>query len=533
MIQLKENISTKHRLLLSLLSALLLSAGWSGVCGFTVLIGLVPLLIISHSYGPSWREFWKMAGWGTLTFIIWHLATVWWVWNAAAIGTIAATIVGSWWALLPLMLFHFISKRMAKGIAYTLFVTAWIACEYIYIQAPAMSFPWLTLGNCFAFDSWAVQWYEYTGVLGGSLWVLVSNIIIFNALQKGTRGSWVMALCKVACPIIFSLILYAINSPTSDRYLSDQQVEISVVQPNVDCYTKFDSSAELQQKNLMNLLSEVPATSKFVLMPETSLATTVNERFIAATRIIQGFSNYLKNQKRQTMIVAGTQSLVPYGTRRKSDTNRRSRDGIYYDIFNSSIGVTSDPTQIPIHHKGKLVIGVETLPAWFRTSGLFEVDLGGTAGQLGIGEGALPFEFEGTKIAPAICYEGLYGNFMGEFVRNGAQILGVVSNDGWWGDTPGYRWLFALCRLRAIEHRRDIARSANTGISGFINSRGDVLDSLGWDKEGLLTAQIRTNDSLTLYTRYGDYIGRISLYIALLSLLYTVAFMSKKRFYLD
>lgn len=525
--------STTKRLLLCLLSALLLGFGWMTVSGFTVLVALVPLLMVSSSYSGSFRDSVKVALWASLTFILWHLSTIWWVWNAAAIGTIAGTLVGSWWCLLPFMLFHIVSKRMAKGIAYTLLVTAWIACEYIYIKAPAMSFPWLTLGNAFAFDTWAVQWYEYTGVLGGSLWVLVSNILIFEALLGGSRR-WVLAGMKVFCPILFSLILYTVNAPTTERYTSRKKITVSAVQPNVDCYEKFNGSEALQQKNLIKLLHQAPTESAtFILMPETSLATTVNERHIGATRIVQAINTQLRLTNSKAMVIAGTQSIVPYSNRRISDTNRFSSNGIYYDVFNSSIGITSDQSVNPVHHKGKLVIGVETLPAWFREGGLFEVDLGGVSGQLGIGKSCKPFDHNGVNIAPAICYEGLYGDYMGEFVRNGAQIIGVISNDGWWGDTWGYKYLYAFCRLRAIEHRRDIVRSANTGISGFINSRGDSIQSLGWDKQGVISSELRLNDQKTIYTRYGDYIGRLSIYIALLCLLYTVAILSKRKFYLD
>ena len=524
------NLSGKGRLALALLSALLLSCGWMTVSGFTLLIALIPLLAISNSYGNSWAEAGKMALWATLTFILWHVACTWWVWNAAAIGTIAASIVGSWWCLLPFMLFHIVSKRMPKGVAYILLITAWIACEYIYIKAPAMSFPWLTLGNGFAFDTWAVQWYEYTGVLGGSLWVLLTNIVLFEALRS---KRWVAAVATVALPLALSLVLYAVNSPKKERYTSRTPVKVAAIQPNVDCYTKFLVSSQSLQSDLMAQLQQVPADMDFILMPETSLAATVNERFIGATRIVQGMSSHLKLSGSKAMIVAGTESLMAYGKYRTSSTNRRSEGGTYYDVFNSSIGISSNPAELPVHNKCKLVIGVETLPAWFRAGGIFEVDLGGTAGQLGIGKSAKPFTHNGMQIAPAICYEGLYGDFMGEFVRNGAQIFSVVSNDGWWGDTPGYKYLFAYCRLRAIEHRRDVARSANTGISGFINSRGDALQMLGWDKKGILTDELRLNDKQTFYTRHGDYIGRLSLYIALLCLLYTVAVLSKRRFYLD
>ena len=110
----------------------------------------------------------------------------------------------------------------------------------------------------------------------------------------------------------------------------------------------------------------------------------------------------------------------------------------------------------------------------------------------------------GVRAGPAICYEAVYGEYFTEFVRNGAQVMCVISNDGWWRDTPGHRYLFAYSRLRAVENRRSIARSANTGISGFIDQRGDVLQKLGWDQRGALTDSLSLNDRMTFYTRYGD-----------------------------
>ena len=520
--------------MLSLLSVLLLSLGWQTLSGFTLLVGFVPLLIISHSYTGTAKDTAKVALWASLTFLLWHLTTIWWVWNAAAIGTIAGSLVGSWWCLLPFTLFHIVSKRMPKGLSYMLLITAWIACEYIFIKAPVMSFPWLTLGGGFAFDTWAVQWYEYTGILGGSMWVLLVNILLFEALKCKGVGRWVATALAVVAPLILSLVLYSKNAPEKQLYTSGKAINVAAIQPNVDCYEKFSGTEATQQQNLMELLKQSPVDSAtFILMPETAITATVNERFIAATWAIQGINTHLKLSGSDAMVIAGVQSIVPYGKRRISDTNRRTKYGVYYDIFNSSLGITTDPLNFPVHHKGKLVIGVESLPAWFREGGLFEVDLGGVSGQLGIGDSAKPFEHNGAKIAPAICYEALYGDYMGEFVRNGAQLFGVISNDGWWGDTLGYKYLFAYCRLRAIEHRRDIVRSANTGISGFINSRGDVLQSLGWDERGVISHTLRLNDRQTFYTRYGDYMGRLSLYIALLCLLYTVAVSAKKKFYLD
>jgi apolipoprotein N-acyltransferase len=140
------------------------------------------------------------------------------------------------------------------------------------------------------------------------------------------------------------------------------------------------------------------------------------------------------------------------------------------------------------------------------------------------------FENGETKIGPAICYEGLYGNHFAGFVHEGAEVMAVISNDGWWGNTPGHKRLFDFCRLRAIETRRSIARSANTGISGFISPRGDIVgETLDWQKRGIKTQSIELRNDITFYVLYGDVIARIATLIALLAALYFVAYQAKRR----
>jgi apolipoprotein N-acyltransferase len=160
----------------------------------------------------------------------------------------------------------------------------------------------------------------------------------------------------------------------------------------------------------------------------------------------------------------------------------------------------------------------------------FEVDLGGVSGQLGWGREHTLFTNSGVKIGPSICYEGIYGGYFSGFAREGAEVMAIVSNDGWWGNTPGHKRLFDFCRLRAIETRRAIARSANTGISGFISPTGETIgERLLWDDEGVLTEELELRTEKTIYTLYGDWIARIATYIAVLSLLYYVAYRTRKR----
>jgi len=120
-----------------------------------------------------------------------------------------------------------------------------------------------------------------------------------------------------------------------------------------------------------------------------------------------------------------------------------------------------------------------------------------------------------VKAAPVICWESVFGEYVGDYIKKGANIIFVITNDGWWGNTPGHRQHNSISSIRAIETRRSIARSANTGISCFINQRGEVLQSLTWWKRGALIGTLNLNNRITFYSRHGDYIARTAFYLAL------------------
>ncbi len=212
---------------------------------------------------------------------------------------------------------------------------------------------------------------------------------------------------------------------------------------------------------------------------------------------------------------------------RISHTARQSRGGMFYDYYNSALLIDTTE-QVEVHHKTKLVVGVERMPfsgKWKLLDKLM-VDLGGTSNNLGTDSVATVFR---GGVGAVICWEAVFGEYFAEFVRNGATLMAVASNDSWWGDTRGHKQLFAFSRLRAIETRRAIFRSANTGTSGFIDQRGGVIAKTGWDETTAITATLRTNSHMTFYTRYGDYIARIAVLTFLLTVLYYIALRFKRR----
>lgn len=520
--------SPLHHFLLVLLSVVLLSIGWLGATGLTLLFALVPLMVISENLTDSTRDWWRMCGWGALTFLLWSAATIWWVWIATPIGPITAGIVGTFYNLCALMAYHYTSKRAPRALAYTLLVSIWLATEWAYNSADVMTFPWLLLGHGFSNDTWAVQWYEYTGIFGGSLWVLVSNIAIFEILRTRTITAKVRAAMIILIPIALSLILLVCYNP------SERTATISVVQPNVPCYEDERITAGKMDptQDVIDLMTQVPATSTYVLMPESALAYlprigSVEESSLSyyapMLQDIQGDGHA------NTKLIVGASTRVRYGEVKATDTAHYYENYGWYDQFNSALLINSNGETEDIYHKGKLVIGVEAVPlkSLFDT---FEVDLGGVTGQLGWGREHTIFTHQGVKIGPSICYEGLYGGYFSGFARQGAEVMALISNDGWWGNTPGHKRLFDFCRLRAIETRRSIARSANTGISGFISPTGETVgERLLWDEEGVLTAEVELRTEKTIYTIYGDWIARIATYVMVLSLMYYVAYRVRKR----
>ena len=529
----KFSIVMARRILALLLSVALLSAGWLGVSGLALPVAFVPLLWMSAEEEATRRGWWRMFRWALLLFVLWNVATVWWIWNATPVGPIAATIVSSALNLMVFMFYHTLSKKAPKALAYTALVAAWIATEYWYTVGD-VSWPWLVLGNGFSHDVWAVQWYEWTGVWGGSLWVWVCNILVFEALHARTVRRIVSAAVALLLPPMVSLGLWwSYGEPT------EGSVEVSILQPNVDCYDKFHGDTQWQLDNIFDLLQEVPATTDFILLPETALPGYYNEPTLSEyypprteAAIWQRLRDTLCQRYPQAMLVTGTNTRRFYTAGNVTPTARSFGRGLQGDIFNAAVGVdTTARTQI--HHKGRLVVGVEKTPLWiFDVLDFLVIDLGGVVGQIGQGVQGTVFEHRGVRMGPAICYEGIYGEFFGDFVRRGADWMAILSNDGWWGDTPGYRHLFSISRLRAIEHRRAIARSANTGMSGFISARGDVSATLGWEERGVLTERVALHTRQTLYTRYGDFLARIACYVTLLCALYYIAYRAKRRNYL-
>jgi apolipoprotein N-acyltransferase len=437
------------------------------------------------------------------------------------------------------MAFYHTKKRLGPLIGYLSLPVYWVAFEQLHLHWD-LTWPWLTLGNGFAEANGLVQWYEYTGFLGGSVWIWLTNILVFRALfglgtmPVATAASpafvanpqpvrrWLAPVLAIGIPILIS---YAIGSTYQEK---GSKAEVLVIQPNVDPYQeKFQGTSNFvpydEQLSRLIRLTEQQLTpqTKLVLWPETALEEPYWEHLIDGNLKIQRVRSFLA-QHPGLSLVTGITSLIAYPSKDSASVTARYRDDAgYYDVFNTAAFFPDSAGKITFYHKSRLVPGVEKVPP-LLTKFIASIDLGGTVGSYGSQAERTVFQRPGTNprlnLGPLICYESVYGDFVAKYVQNGATLLGIITNDGWWSDSPGHLQHLQYATLRAIETRRDIARSANTGISAFINQKGQIMTQTGWWLQAGRRYPVQLNTDLTFYVRHGELIGPTMQVLAVLLL---------------
>lgn len=526
-----KKVNTRHTrwLILSSLSGVILSAGFPpSPMTPLMFIGFVPLLIMEQEI---YDEFGKITKWRVFKyafsgFLIWNMCTTWWVLNTSFMPGIVANVLNAVFMATVIMLYHHTRHVLGKRLHWLILIALWVGFEYLHISWE-ISWPWLNLGHSFAqYPSW-VQWYEYTGIFGGSAWILLANYLIWSLYQKWKRTG---QLSKKGIVSISALILIPIAMGVMRYYtyvLPEVDTEVVVVQPNFEPhYVKFTTPQSKQLERFIAISdSVITENTDYLVFPETSfgyvnLSNVENDYRIMALRDLVERHPNIK-------LITGLASLRVHDTLIDLSTLRtqiRGDDTTYLDIQNSAIQIESGKAIDP-YFKSKLVPGAEIFP--YKNLLPFIAPIvsmldGTSAGHTMQGEREV-FSSKAADVAPIICYESIYGAFVGQYVRKGADIFFIVTNDGWWDNTPGHVQHLLLGALRAIEHRRPIARSANTGVSCFINERGDILQPTDYGVMTAITGSLNaTSNEVTFYTRWGDVIARLCAFMAVLFLILAI-----------
>jgi apolipoprotein N-acyltransferase len=203
----------------------------------------------------------------------------------------------------------------------------------------------------------------------------------------------------------------------------------------------------------------------------------------------------------------------------------------YYDAFNAAVNIENS-AEVQFYHKSKLVPGAESMPFGSALSFMKPVfeHLGGATGSYGSQDDPGVFYSQsGIGVTPAICYESIWGEWLATGVHKGAQFIAIITNDGWWENTSGKDQHLDYAKLRAIETRRWVCRSANTGISAFINQRGDIVQQTKWWTKTAIKQNINLNSDLTFYVLHGDYLAKTGSLLAVAGIFFIIGVKMRSR----
>ncbi|AZI66664.1 apolipoprotein N-acyltransferase [Kaistella daneshvariae] len=521
-------------IILSLLSAVLLSISWPtyGI-PFFIFIALVPLLILEHDiskFSNLKKKSLTIFGLSYLAFVIWNIVTTGWLYGArnpdgshSLFAVVVPVVLNSLFYAFIFQCYHWYKNAQGTYFGLVFFVAIWMVFEKIHLSWE-LTWPWLNLGNAFADYPKIIQWYDTLGATGGSFWILLVNVYAFYTLRIWEAGrkrkSLILNSAILAAGILLPMLISGVKYQNFDLK-STGSVNVLMLQPELNPYTEKYSKDSLTILNDLLTLADENSTGKidYYIGPETSLPGfgSISETGFENSELLNTVKGFLSKHPRSVFATGISSHRFYPDANQKSNTAYQTSQGIFVDSYNSAVQIIPNQ-KVEVYHKGKLVPGVEIFPyinVLKPLLGNAMLNLGGTTASLGVDEERKAFSnpFNAGQLAPIICYESIYGEFVTDYVKKGANFLAIMTNDSWWGETQGHKQLMAYSRMRAIETRREIARAANSGISAHINAKGDVVADTFYGDKTTLFAKINLYEHQTFYTRAGDLLSRISIFV--------------------
>lgn len=525
-------------------TGLLLGLGFPGLAPlpFLLLVAFVPLILLQRRLQKIKASAWVVFRHGFSAFVLYNLLATYWVTNTGFFAGLFAIVANTLLMCIPWMFYYWTARR-SPSIGYLAFAAAWLSFEFLHHNW-SLNWPWLTLGNGFMQFPELVQWYEWTGVLGGSAWILGANYLagmtdlwiggigwggMIYSGTKAQRTTYPLAfLAVVMLPMTYSLVRYFTYVAPEGRTIT-----VAAIQPNFEPhFEKFSGNATAQLDTFLRLsksaLEEGPVD--YLVYPETSFGN-VDEDLAADSPALRLLREELSG-KGVGHLVTGIDAYHIFTAGEPHSgavrfSNQGSRGTFAFEALNGAVQLDFEdpPGDFQTYRKGVFVPGAESFPfkkvLFFAEP--FVNSLGGTVAGRGTQATRDPFTSPVASVAPVICYESVFGEYFTGYVKRGAQAVFVITNDGWWDNTAGFRQHLWLSSLRAVETRRAVVRSANVGACAFIDQRGKIISRTKYDQAGFLRGELKLNDKVTLYVRTGDFTARVAVLVFLMILLANVA----------
>ena len=494
-------------------------------------VALVPLLLSLRTVERLGELFRRVY----ITMLLFCVISLWWVSLATLPGGALTIVAQAFFLTVPLFGFYVIKKMAGFHFALFSLPFVWVAWEWAYMQQD-LSLGWLTLGNSQSNLNLMIQYADLTGVWGVSFWLVWFNVLIVLAVI-GTRRDAFRSVAIMAL-MIFSPLFYALTVLRQEIPLAaeHQRLLVTLVQPNIDPHQKWlhNNSADIMERYYRMTNKAVRENRPdLVMWPETAIPFYILDKAYADD--LQSLRSSLRRWN--TALLTGFSDIIYYPDGGKPVPERSGNNDQpmprYFETYNASMLLDPGNGTPQIYRKMRLVPFAERVPYVDYLPWLGHLTFS-LAGLDGWGKGRettvmqLHSSTHGTvNIANIICYESIFPGLVTEFVRKGAQVLTLVTNDGWYATSYGPYQHLAIGRMRCIENRRAMARCANTGLTVVINKYGRIMAEIPWWQEQTLTAEVPIESSLTFYTSNPDLLPKSATAISVL--LFLIAMIKKAR----
>lgn len=413
--------------------------------------------------------------------------TLWWVYKPTLPGMIALVLFLPLYNALYAIIYYYIWQR-SHSVAILISPILFVAIEYLRSWG-ILGFPWINISYSQSYYPVLIQFADIVGSFGVSFWIVLINVSIYFLLSHPLSKK---SLIPAAVILILFCGALSYGIIRMKKQLEGTPLRIALLQGNIDPYEKWTPKFKRQNAGMYaEMIYSVSQHTDLLIMPET--ATICYHRLSP-----EMFSPFVS-------AVMDVRKPLLTGTLDFDDENR----DIY---FNTAILIMPDGTYEQSYNKIQLVPFSEQVPLQDKYPSLQKLNFGGS--HFSRGTKYTVFKFNSMTFSVLICYESVFGWLSRRFRNDGAQFLVNITNDGWFGNTPGPYQHAMFNVLRAIENRCWIARCANTGISMFIDPMGRITSKTPIFEKAILVGTIFANDDKTVYNSIGDIFGWGALIIA-------------------
>jgi apolipoprotein N-acyltransferase len=444
---------------------------------------------------------------GTLYWLVGTLTTFGGL--PTALSVVAAMLLVAYLSLFPAA-FALILARFARTsipLALVMAVPAWVTTE-LGRQYVWDGFPWALLG--YSQVTWLpiAQLASITGVYGVSgLLALTAAAAAWVVVEPGSRR-WTGAVATVA--LVAGCALWGqARMARSALTSAGAPVRVAVLQGNIAQDDKWDPAlADVITDRYLSMTRRALAEgATFIMWPESATP------FFFERDVLRG--NAIRRLAREggATLLIGSDQVEPLRA-------EPGRTAAAERTYNAAFLVQPDGQVGAVYRKMQLVPFGEYVPA--KRLLFFVGTIVEAASDFAAGEEPVLLPIGAHRASTAICYEVIFASLMRRFVADGSELLTTITNDAWYGSSSAPYQHWEQASMLAIEGGRYLARAANTGISGFVDPYGRVLQRSSLFEQALLVADLRFLRERTIYSRTGDLVAWLSLAVTLAALLATL-----------